>query len=70
MTIRELLNAVDDDQRINIVIDSNEDSVSVVGTAKAVWDSNPGILDKYVIGVITVDKDELVIRVHKGEDHA
>lgn len=69
MTIRELLNAVDDDQRIHLVIDNNDESTSIIGTAKGVWECNPGILDKYVVGLITADKDELAIRVHKGEDN-
>lgn len=70
MTIRELLNAIDDDQRINLVIDTNEDSTSILGTAKGIWNSNPEILDKYVVGVITADNSEVVIRVHKGDANA
>lgn len=70
MTIRELFNAVDDEQRVHLVIDNNEESTAVIGTSKGIWDSHPGILDKYVVGVITVDKDELVVRVHKGVDNA
>jgi hypothetical protein len=70
MTIRELLNAIDDDQRINLVIDTNEDSTSILGTAKGIWNCHPEILDKYVVGLITADKDEIVLRVHKGDANA
>lgn len=70
MTIRDLLNAIDDDQRINLVIDGNDNSTSIIGTAKGIWDCHPEILDKYVVGVITADKDEMVIRVHKGDANA
>lgn len=70
MTIRDLLNAIDDDQRIHLVIDANDNSTSILGTAKGIWDCHPEILDKYVVGVITADKDEIVIRVHKGDANA
>lgn len=70
MTLRDLLVEVDDEQRVHLVIDNNEESTAVIGTSKGIWESNPGILDKYVVGVITADKDELVVRVHKGVDNA
>lgn len=70
MTIRDLLNAIDDDQGINLVIDGNDNSTCIIGTAKGIWDCHLGILDKYVVGVITADKDEIVIRVHKGDANA
>ena len=70
MTRRELLYAIDDDQRINLVIDTNEDSTSILGTAKGIWNCHPEILDKYVVGVITADNSEMLIRVHKGDANA
>lgn len=65
MTIRDLLNAIDDDQRINLVIDTNEDSTSILGTSKGVWNCHPEILDKYVVGLIAAENDEILIRVHR-----
>jgi hypothetical protein len=70
MTIRDLLNAIDDDQRIHLVIDANDNSTSIIGTAKGIWDCHPEILDKYVVGVITADKEDIVIRVYKEVAHA
>lgn len=70
MTIRDLFNAIDDDQRIHLVIDANDNSTSIIGTAKGIWDCHPEILDKYVVGVITADKEDIVIRVYKGVAHA
>lgn len=70
MTIRDLLNNIADDQRINLVIDSNEDSTSILGTSKGIWNCHPEILDKYVIGVITAEHDEMIVRVHKGDNNA
>lgn len=69
MTLRDLLVEVDDDQRVHIVIDTNEESTAVVGTSRGVWEGHPQILE-YIIGVVTADKDELVVRVHKGLDNA
>lgn len=66
MTLRDLLVEVDDDQRVHIVIDANEESTAIVGTSRGVWEGHPHILE-YIIGIITANNEELVVRVHKGE---
>ena len=66
MTVRDLLVEVDDDQRVHIIIEAEEQSTAIVGTSRGVWEGHPHILE-HIISIITANNEELVVRVRKGE---
>ena len=64
MKIKDLLWLVDGDQLVHLVIDSNDETIAVIDDARKLFKLD---IDHYDVGIVTVNENELVVRVYEGE---
>ena len=68
MTLKELLYNMLDETRVEVLLEKHrEESVGIVGTAKAVYESYSLNLGDHIVDLVYIEDNVLMIEIHKGE---